>query len=212
MNTKDVNQRRQAIYTGLHDFMDEQDLERAVQHWENSYADQPSLALQRFVAYICNEDSALKKQRSAVLRSLLNAMNLPVNELQKKTSRNTSNISQENPQALSHNVAFSALILALMSQLNESQQTKLKLDLFAALRRRKLPHNILDALQRWLSNRQALELNNAPASLLQKLINQFYVLLCESVGPIQADRMLANAVQQLQREQPELDLFLSSLL
>lgn len=210
MSQKDFNQRRQAIATGLQGFLDDHGVERALRHWESRYADQPSLALQRFVADIC-QDTPLKNQRAAILRSLLNAMNLPASQAASANGSTAAFAPQRQP-TLSHSTAFSELMLALMGQLGESQQAKLRLDLFAALRRRNLPPSILDALQRWLASRQLLELDNAPASLLQKLINQYYVLLCESLGPIQADRMLAAAVKKVQQERPELDRFLGSLL
>lgn len=210
MSEKDLSQRRRAIATGLQDFMDETAVERALRHWESRYADQPSLALQRFVADICN-DGALKSQRAAVLRSLLSTMNLPENQLASTPGARPMPSSQRQA-TLSHSTAFSELMLALMNQLGESQQAKLRLDLFAALRRRNLPPSILDALQRWLASRQPLDLDNASAVLLQKLINQYYVLLCESMGPIQADKMLAHAVQKVQRDRPELDTFLGALL
>lgn len=210
MSEKDFNQRRRAIATGLQEFLDDSGVERALRHWESRYADQPSLALQRFVADICNDDP-LKNQRAAVLRSLLNAMNLPENQLA-KADGSTAPGTASRQAALSHSTAFSELMLALMGQLGESQQAKLRLDLFAALRRRNLPPTILDALQRWLASRQPLELDNASAGLLQKLINQYYVLLCESLGPVQADRMLAAAVKKVQHDRPELDTFLGSLL
>ena len=208
MNSLDLNQRRRAIYTGLIDFLDDEQMERALRHWENRYADQPSLALQRFVADIC-ADSELRTKRPAVLRSLLNAMHRPANELLPDPG-GSDPVMQ--PPAANSGSAFSALMLALMSQLSEDKQGKLRLDLFAALRRRQLPPTLLDALQRWLASRHPLELQQAPTALLQKLINQYYVLLCEDLGPIQADRMLALAVKQVQKEQPTLDKFLSELL
>lgn len=210
MNKPDINQRRRAIYTGLKDFLNDEQMERALRHWENRYADQPSLALQRFVADIC-ADSELKAKRATVLRSLLNAMNSPVSDLLPDPG-GSSGSSIMQPPAANSGSAFSALMLALMSQLSDDKQGKLRLDLFAALRRRQLPPTLLDALQRWLASRHPLELQQAPTALLQKLINQYYVLLCEDLGPIQADRMLALAVKQVQREQPELDSFLNELL
>ncbi|MBQ0797000.1 hypothetical protein [Zhongshania sp.] len=209
MSKRSVSDRRRAIYTGLQNFMDEAAVLKAVAHWENRYIDQPSLALQRFVADIC-QTPELKEQRSAILRSLIQAMGQDSNKLLTDPRGDGTEDQVENPVSASQ--TFAELMLAMMSQLDDQLQHKLRIELFAALRQRQLPHATLEALQRWLGNRQALILGNAPPALLQKLLNQYYVLLCENIGPVRADKILASGVAQVQREHPKLDIFLDELL
>ncbi|MEX1669582.1 hypothetical protein AB4876_11735 [Zhongshania guokunii] len=212
MTKRSLSDRRRAIYTGLNPFLDEAALLKAVSHWENRYADQPSLALQRYVADIC-QNTGLKDKRATILRSLLHAMGQDSTELlaDPRGGSNTST-STKHVESASASQAFAELMLAMMSQVDDSQQHKLRIELFAALRQRQLPLTILEALQRWLGNREPLELGTAPPALLQKLLNQYYVLLCENLGPVNADKILARGVQHVQTQHPKLDPFLASLL
>lgn len=210
MNKRSLSERRRAIYTGLQPFFDEPGLMQALTHWENRYADQPSLALQRFVADICH-NSGLKDKRASILRSLLHAMGQDSSELLADPRGQDAAIAGK-PETASVSMAYAELMLAMMSQVDDSLQHKLRIELFAALRHRQLPLTILEALQNWLGTRQALKLNNAPTALLQKLLNQYYILLCENVGPVRADKILARGVSQVQHEHPDLDPYINSLL
>lgn len=209
MNKRSVSDRRRAIYTGLQGFMDEAAVLKAVTHWENRYIEQPSLALQRFVADIC-QTPELKEKRSSMLRNLIKVMGQDSATLLADPRGSDAENIVVNP--ISASQAFAELMLAMMAQLDDDLQHKLRIDLFAALRQRQLPLTTLEALQRWLGNRQALELGNAPPALLQKLLNQYYVLLCEDIGPVRADKILARGVSQVQHEHPKLDVFLDGLL
>lgn len=210
MSKRSLSDRRRAIYTGLQPFFDEAGAMKAVTHWENRYADQPSLALQRYVADIC-QNNGLKDKRASILRSLLHAMTQESTELL-ADPRGPDHHESDRPEAASPSQAYAELMLAMMNQIDDSLQHKLRIELFAALRQRQLPLTILEALQNWLGTRQILRLNNAPTALLQKLLNQYYVLLCENFGPVRADRILAQGVNEVQRQHPELDQFIDSLL
>ena len=210
MSKRSLSERRRAIYTGLQPFLDETKLLKAVTHWENRYADQPSLALQRYVVDIC-QDAGLKEKRSTILRSLIHAMGQDSSELL-ADPRGTEQAEATQLEAVSASTAYAELMLAMMSQIDGSLQHKLRIELFAALRQRQLPLTILEALQNWLGAQQPLKLGNAPPALLQKLLNQYYVLLCENLGPVRADKILARGVSHVQSQHPELDPFIGSLL
>ena len=210
MNKHSLSERRRAIYTGLKPFLEEGKLLKAVTHWENRYADQPSLALQRYVVDIC-QDAGLKDKRSTILRSLINAMSQDSGTLL-ADPRAPDQVEAERAEKASASTAYAELMLAMMSQLDNALQHKLRIELFSALRHRQLPLSILEALQNWLGAQQTLKLGNAPPALLQKLLNQYYVLLCENLGPVRADKILARGVSQVQSQHPELDLFIDCLL
>jgi hypothetical protein len=161
------------------------------------------------VADIC-QTPELKEKRSSMLRNLIKVMGQDSTTLLADPRGSNAENIVVNP--ISASQAFAELMLAMMAQLDDDLQHKLRIDLFAALRQRQLPLTTLEALQRWLGNRQALELGNAPPALLQKLLNQYYVLLCEDIGPVRADKILARGVSQVQHEHPKLDVFLDDLL
>ncbi|MGB1906140.1 MAG: hypothetical protein ACPHN3_02340 [Spongiibacter sp.] len=208
MNTLSLDHRRQAIREGLATYLAEAELSRAITHWENRYADQPSLALQRYVADIC-QAYAIPEKRSTVLRSLIHAMGqLPAGEVTARAASTTAKTS--GADALSQ--AFSALMLAMMAQLDDSQRHKIRIDYLAALRQQQLPLPVRESLQRWLGNRETLSLTSTSNSLLQTLLNQFYVLLCERLGPVIADHILARGVRRVKEHSPQLNSAVNRLL
>ena len=209
MSKASLNHRRRAIFEGLSAFLSEPELTQAVSHWENRYADQPSLALQRYVTDICQAYTIAEK-RSTVLRSLIHAVGqLPSND---QAISRTAPSSPTPSDADQLSQAFSELMLAIMALLDSNQQHALRIDYLAVLREQQLPLPVREALQRWLGNREALTLTSTSSSLLQTLLNQFYVLLCERLGPVIADQLLAQGVRRVREHKPHLDLHLSQLL
>ena len=214
MSSMSLSHRRRAIYTGLNPFLPDDRLQLAIRHWEAQYADQPSLALQRFVADICR-DAELKTKRSTILRQLLQTMAQPEQELLADPGSSLPN-NKPGPSAEAdhaYSVAFGALLSAMMALLPDGQQHKQRLEFFSALRKSDMPARITESLQHWLSQPGApLLLYDAPKPMLRSLLNQFYVVLCEAVGPVSADRILATAAKQVGAERPELGKQLDALL
>lgn len=205
MNSMSLSHRRRAIYTGLKPFLSEERLQLALRHWQAQYADQPSLALQRFVADICR-DAELNTKRSTILRQLLQTMAQPEHELLADPGSPLDTGTPPTPEAdPSSSIAFGALLSAMISLLPETQRHRLRLDFFSALRNTELPLHITDTLQHWLSQPSApLTLYDAPRSLLRRLLNQFYVVLCGALGPVSADKLLAAATRQVGETHPQL--------
>jgi hypothetical protein len=68
------------------------------------------------------------------------------------------------------------------------------------------------ALQRWLGDKDVLKPVNCDPGLLRTIVNRCYVILCERVGPVEADRLLARAADAAQQQQPTLKRAISQLL
>lgn len=204
----DLNLRRRAIYTGLKPFLDEGTLLDALLHWEEHYSAAPRFKLQHFVSELCREGD-LRPRRNDVLRSLIEAMSLPARALLPDPLQRTAR-----PGASSTEVeAFATLAEALLNSTAGNQRFSLRLDLLASLDPQRLPPQALSAMKTWLSERgRPLKLERCTTAMLRGMINRLYVVLCERCGPVEADRLLALAVRDVEAARPELSTSLSRLL
>ena len=234
MNNQELVDKRRAVYTGLKPFLPREDLMAALHHWETHYAERPRFTLQRFISDIC-QDESLRERRSAILLSLVQAMNMPVQSLlpdpmagQHAPRRDDADTRSA---AASVAAAFSALMEALSSRVPLQQRHSFRLDLLASINRDTWPAPLISAMQRWLGGDNkdrrtaapdetasgaalgtALSVPAVPEALLQALVNRTYVVLAERIGPVNADRALADAVAQVRDTRPDLDSHLNQLL
>ncbi|KAF0808995.1 hypothetical protein A167_02205 [Alcanivorax sp. S71-1-4] len=211
MNAQELSEKRRAIYTGLKPFLPREDLLQALSHWEANYADRPRFTLQRFVADICRDD-VLRGRRSDILLSLVQAMNMPVASLLPDPLHDKQLARADGPVSASTSAAFCALMEALMTRVPLQTRHSFRLDLLSSLSRRHLPPALLGAMQSWLGNDQPLKVPAAQETLLQSLVNRTYVVLCERLGPVAADKALVEAVRTVQAAHPDMDKALNGLL
>ncbi|MCC1497986.1 hypothetical protein [Alcanivorax sp. 1008] len=208
--SNDIALRRRAIYTGLKPYMDDDALLDALMHWESHFANAPRFTLQRFVAELC-KDADLRSRRADILLSLVQALSMPANSLlpdplqHRQSTAPAANDSNEGS-------GFSALMLALFEVMPKDTQYHMRLDMLASLDVRKLPKSLLVALQRWLGDKDTLQPVQCDTALLRAIVNRCYVVLCERVGPVEADRLLARAANLAQENNPTLARAISQLL
>lgn len=202
----DISQRRRAIYTGLKPFMDDDSLIDALLHWEENFANAPRFTLQKFVSELCREGE-LRSRRADILLSLVQAMNMPSQSLLPDPVQSNPAPSRDNGGD-----AFVALAQALFHCLDNNHRYQLRLDMLASLDAMGLPAHVLHAMNKWLNDNQPLDSLHAPTRVLRALINRFYVLLCERLGPVNADQVLSRAVARAQQERPAVTATLSTLL
>jgi hypothetical protein len=204
----DIALRRRAIYTGLKPYLEDDALLDALMHWENHFATAPRFTLQRFVAELCKEGE-LRSRRADILLSLVQALSMPATSLlpdplqHRQASDSASN---------DDSIAFGMLMQALFDTMPRDTQYQLRLDMLASLDTRKLPKTLLVALQRWLGDKDVLKPVSCDPTLLRTIVNRCYVVLCERVGPVEADRLLARAADTAQQQQPTLKRAISQLL
>lgn len=196
---------RQAIEDGLREFLDDASLQQAADHWQRQYADQPTSALQRFVSDI-HRAYEISASRPTVLRSLLSRINLHSGPVTTQRSPGSRTAAQPRSEA------FSLLFDAIMVQLDGEQQRRVLLEYFAALRKKQLPPGLLSTLQSWLAKRDASAAPNADDEQLRFLLNQLYILLCDHLGPVKADRCLARAVNNVNQQHPQMEDLIGQFL
>ncbi len=208
--SEDLENRRRAIYTGLEPYLSREMLERALAHWEEHYTRAPRFALQRFVQEIC-ELADLRDRRSDLHLSLVRAMNMPVESLPDGAPVRTQSTIPE-AATPAQDRAFEALLHRFLRQLDDSTDHQLRLDLLASLRREQFPELLLQQLQRWLLDREGLEISAAPIEGLRAIINRAYVLLAQYQGPVVADQVLRQVTGDMRDQHPELVDAMAALL
>lgn len=202
--------KRRAVITGLRPYMDEAALTQALNYWEQHYADTPRFALQKFVSEIARV-SGLQSYRSNMLLSLVQAMNMPVDALLPDSLAgplgDPALIPSERASA-----AFVLLMTTLMKTVPPAAHHNFSFDLLASLDNPNLPFDVVNGLDEWLGRNRALILPPAQPLVLRALVNRTYVLLCERLGPVEADRLLFLAVNTSLRVRRELSTEITDLL
>lgn len=201
--------KRRAVYTGLKPFLDTAPLMEAIDHWEHHYANSPRFTLQRFVADICR-DHNLRERRSDILLSLVQSMNMSSSSL--LPDPHADRPDNGNPETARMADAFCVLMSTLLECIPADKRHTIRLDLYGSIDQRRLPPTVSAAMQAWLGNDRPLVLPSAPAPVLRALVNRVYVVMCERLGPVDADRVLALATNSSQSARPDLGDPMSLLL
>lgn len=185
-----VQRRRRAIVTGLTPYMNEPLLLEAISHWQQHYAERPSFSLQGFVSDLCRLFD-MGERRHHIHMSLVQAMTLSDSELAADPQAN-SNESDTEVHPCTH--AFQCLLQALWQGLGKRIASQLQLDLGAQLRQASVSPETRLTMEYWLQSSDK-SLSPLPLASLRDQLNRTYVLLCERLGPVEADRQLKEAYQ-----------------
>jgi hypothetical protein len=130
--------------------------------------------------------------------SLVQAMTLSEQELaDDPLAESDDNPAREHPCSQ----AFELIMRALWQGIGARAASQLRLDLAAQLRSNEIGAEIRLTMEYWL---QAPERPLAPLALnaLRDQLNRTYVLLCERLGPVEADQHLKAAYQESLRTAP----------
>lgn len=202
---------RRAVFTGLQTFFSGSDLERIMKLWQqHSESANGAPSVQRFLAELCRTDD-LKARRSDMLRSILQAMRLPASHLLPDpvaAEKEGTAVQQKQQSGVDRRqqaaAVFSAVMPLLFAVCPRNIQHYLIKDFAACLVAGKLPETLFQSLHVWLNHHGELSVPATEPRLLRALLNQAYIILCEHTGPVQADALLAKAIEQLQIKHPEL--------
>jgi hypothetical protein len=205
----DKSGKRRAVYTALKPFLSETVLLKALDHWDAYYGDNPQLTLQQYIAQIA-KGAGLQHQRSSMLLNLSKAMNAPVSTLLPEPTLNAE--QRERLPSASVAGAFTAVMNAIMLHLPPASQRGVFFDVLQSLNENHLPPDFHTAMHNWIVKEQPLNLKPQTPKLLRSVLNRTYIVLCERLGPVDADRVLGRAVDYTSRQQPQLQSFLAELL
>jgi hypothetical protein len=207
--------RRRAIYTGMRAYFDDVELLRAIRLWQQDYSLKPKFALSVFVARCCNTPE-LKAQRIKILAAIFIAMDMPENQLLPDP---LVDISVADKATLLHDhrldaktSVFMQLLTHILLNFNELEARNIKQYLIANLHLIKTDQRRVMHLRDWFSGRTEALAANYDIVIMQKLINQCYVAMCNYAGPIKADQYLAAAIKETEPLSTSLKFRLHDLL
>ena len=212
---KDPAFNRRAIYTALHAYFDSASLLKVIAAWDQFCANgQPSV--QRFLAELCQSD-ALKQRRADMLRSILQALSLPATQLLPNPPATQFSSTADTGGGASSNVlrtdlAFNVLINQLLLRTPTAAKIAVRSNLASKVRRLQLPDGLQQQLLASLSTQAEIAVSIADSHALRQIINAVYMELCDQLGPVDTDQLLAQAVSISQLHHPELNEALTQIL
>jgi len=183
--------RRQAIIAGLSPLLPEEQVIAAIGVWDESYATNPAFNLQSYVDRLM-EALAPTCQRRDLHRALVKSVFLGEAEVS----------AQEAPAegtAPVENRVFEQLLGAFLTGVATQRPAAdaairgYLIDKLGALPLAGAPQ---DAVAGWLARRCVAITAPLSREAMRGLLNLAYVLVCEYLGPMNADRLLSLAVKQ----------------
>lgn len=193
--SQELQRRRRAIVTGLTPYMNEAVLMEAISHWQQHYSERPRYSLQGYVSDLCKLFD-LGERRHHIHMSLVQAMSMSEQEL---ASDPLASSSADSKEAHPHTAAFQVLMESLWRQMHPSVASQLRLDMIAMLRGRSVSPETRLTMEHWLQS-PGRTLGGLPLEVLRKQLNHAYVLLCERLGPVEADTHLKTAYNMARQE------------
>lgn len=195
--------RRRAIYTGLRPFLDDEELEYALKLWESEFSSKPKFALNVFIARCCTT-GALREKRAEMLRAVIYAMDLPAEQLLPEPSEVLSQKGRGKYEAAhvldGATTVFVVLMTAMLKKHDYTTQSGIRNFLVDNLQKLRLDARGEQRLRAWLSGQSTLLTANFSMDALQKLVNLTYVVMCQYIGPVKADQILAYALKEAETE------------
>lgn len=197
-----VTKRRRAVYTALSKFLKGDDLLEVLVHWEKCFADKPSFALNSFISSFVDKCHP-SVSRSVLIRELTYQLMQPEGHLLadpgvvslNRTVRALGQDSLDNDrvryQAVHYRV-FTHLMQGMLLNVNYEIQTQIRMNLIKKLSQLSLDNESVNALEDWFADNKKLYLETVEVSVLKELLNYFYIEMCELLGPVEADRLLAS--------------------
>lgn len=201
--------KKRAVYTGLESFLTNAQLMQAMVLWENKYANEPKFAMRKFVADLCKRNGQTLAQ-AEVLGKLVRTMALPEEKLlpdpspeiesYKKHYRVQAKVERRSPEVEVFQLLLSGLLDGLRPSIRESV-IRYAIDGLHAM-------DISTGLRRelvfWLKGESTIiYMPVVDVHQLRGTINMFYVAICEYIGPIKADQLLAQEVRRLSDNKEE---------
>lgn len=194
----DLILRRRAIYTGLRPYFDDESLLEAIHLWQIKYSDKPKFAFAEFLSECC-QNNGLRSQRTNILSSIFKALDLPEHAL----LPDPFDIALDHlaDQIPAEKICDDTTILFvhfydnLLSALSEKDALTVRIHIL-----NQFPDLRLDELRKayfrdWLNQKLTKLPVSYELAAMRQLINFAYVGMCELLGPVKADQLLAQTMK-----------------
>lgn len=194
----DLVLKRRIVYTGLRPFFDDEAILSMVTVWDEKYAAQPNFAFVNFLTEVCRrkEDRAL---RADMLTALFQAMELPEKALLPDPLVALKNVILQagvNEVDAKTKVLFS-LVHVLMAKMDQAELKRVKDAVFLGINQLATDERRKHHLHHWLEHMDEPFPMTLDKANMRALLNLVYVGMCDAIGPIKADQLLAKAIQAI---------------
>lgn len=194
----DLILRRRAIYTGLRPYFDDASLLEAIHLWQIKYSDKPKFAFAEFLSECC-QDKALRAQRTNILSSIFKALDLPEHALLPDPfTIGLDDLADQSPTEKicdDTTILFVHFLDNLLKSLSEKDALYVRIHIL-----NQFPSLRLDELRKayfrdWLNHKLPKLPVSYDLAAMRQLINFSYVAMCELMGPVKADQLLAQGIK-----------------
>lgn len=201
--------RRRAIYTGLARHIPEEELLPILSFWEANYAEKPAFALNEFLGEVAKRCSQ-KLERASLYRELISIMNGPSSALlpdplpkmegwRRGAGAGAAEVS--GPDVLARQT-FEALSSQLFAAIEPGQLPGFRRQVSGGVGSLSGDSELKLRVRAWLEQGGSLGRVKLDLEQLRALLTLLYAGLCELLGPVQADRVLARAVREVEAANP----------
>ncbi len=208
----DIARRRKALHVGLVGALDEAQVQIALRLWDQAFAQQRPGAIIEFVAQLSSQLGLPPKQRHEMRMGIYQALlkydagREPIPEPRRAGALATAAAVASLPATPLAGVRGSAEYVVFHTLLQQLMDGLLRIealarhDLIQSLQkqgsRTGLTSGLHSALIQWARDDTALGAFAAePAEVLSHTVHALYIALCEAVGPVATDQLLARAVR-----------------
>lgn len=188
--------RRRAIVTGLQPYLQHDQLQQMLALWEQEFAHLPASALHRFIIKCCHTES-LKQQRMDMLRSVIQAHDMPEEKLLPDPRALFAQADENAPDEATK--VFCELMQKIFQKSGADIHQALRRILIEHLPRLTLSPKQLLSVNQWLHGHQSSPGIPLPQAGMRAMVSLVYVDLCEYLGPVKADLLLASAVTETEQ-------------
>jgi hypothetical protein len=197
----DLVLKRRAVYTGLRPYLNDDELAVALKLWQVEYSAKPTFAFTAFLAVITNTDT-LRKKRTRILSSLLKAMELtdvdlladPFNESTKQYQFSATDVMIEDGTK----TVFIHLFEKMQEKMSEKDAVGVRAYIIQHIEKLNLNTRNNKHLADWI-DRKSDTLNGLyNLNSLRHVINLAYVAMCQLIGPVKTDQLLAQTITEVE--------------
>lgn len=222
--SNNIAQRRRAIYMGLKQYLEGDDLLNAMCIWQQQYAHLPKFAITNFVRRITDQTS-LSNNRAAVHLSLTSSLMLADDNLGEDPlpgmrrylgdrlgtakaeailggAESDSDTTQESVEQTDRIRVFEQLLghfLNRIAELDSYAVRAVKTRLLQSVPDIVSDDETLTALNSWLQGQNSYLQITLDGGQLQPLLHSAYVAACDRLGPVQTDQLLTDALNVVER-------------
>ena len=205
---------RRAVEKSLVSLLDPTELKHAMEVWDTRHKQKKPVSAQAFAQELSGRID-LNGRRSALVMQVSKAAISPNSVLRdgktipKQHRRAVNNSAARNAN---FNVALEQVLVALIDATPVNRVMAVKAGLVDRLENSRLPMEVSPALIMWLNERSGFALPEIDNVIARRVLTSFVKSIAGDIGPVAADKMLAQSVQNLEKSIPELHDYVLRIL